>query len=46
VNVNLLKPYLEDLSAPRPMCYDGENSEDRTWRRARRWTPCRDLPEV
>jgi hypothetical protein len=46
VNVNLLKPYLEHLSAPQPMCYDGENSEERTRRRAQRWTPCGDLPEV
>jgi hypothetical protein len=40
VNVNLLKPYLEDLSAPQPMCYDGESFDDRSRRRARRWTPC------
>ena len=45
VNVNLLKPYLEDLSASQPMCYDGENSEDRIRRRAQRWTPCGDLPD-
>ena len=43
VNVNLLKPYLENLSAPQPMCYDAENSEDRIRRRAGRWTPCEGL---
>jgi hypothetical protein len=46
VNVNLLKPYLERLSTPQPMCYEGETVEDRTRRRAQRWTPCGDLPEA
>ena len=44
VNVNLLEPYIEALSAPQLMCYDSENIEDRIRRRARRWTPCGDLP--
>lgn len=44
VNVNVLKPYLESLGEPQPMRYDGETVEDRTRRRAQRWTPCGSLP--
>jgi|SRR6185437_9739327 len=46
VNINLLKPSLENLSEPQPMSYDGETIEERMRRRAQRWTPCGELPEV
>ena len=48
VNVNLLKPYLESLRAAQPMRYEGEAVEERSRRRAQRWTPCQGtaIPEL
>jgi hypothetical protein len=46
VNVNLMKPHLQELTAAQPMNYDGETVEGRSGRRAQRWTPCGPVPKA
>jgi hypothetical protein len=46
LNVRALQPLPADLPSSVPVRYEGESIEERSARRAQRWTPIRDLPRM